>query len=72
VHAATWALVLDSVGPNETRLIARVRVNAGYHFLSLPLGLVKLIHYIMQRKQLIEIARRAEAASSASLTRKAS
>jgi len=68
-YAVTWALVLDPVGPNQTRLITRARANAGYEFHGLPLVVLKLIHYIMQRKQLIEIARRAEAASNASRSR---
>ena len=65
-YAVTWALVLDPMGSNQTRLITRARANAGYEFHGLPLVVVKLIHYIMQRKQLIEIARRSEAASNAS------
>lgn len=64
VHAATWAFVVKELEPNEVRLIARVRVNAGYRLHGLPLGLVKLVHYIMQRKQLLEITRRAEMMSS--------
>jgi hypothetical protein len=60
VHVATWAFVLEELGPEQTRLIVRVRANTGYSFRGLPLGLVKVIHYIMQRKQLLEIARRAE------------
>ncbi len=34
VHAATWAFVLDAVGPNQTRLITRARAAAGYGLFS--------------------------------------
>jgi hypothetical protein len=59
-QTATWSFVLQENGAGQTRLITRARVNAGYGFHGLPLGIVKLIHCIMQRKQLLEIARRAE------------
>jgi hypothetical protein len=62
-YAATWAFVLEELGTDTTRLIVRVRVNADYRFHGLPLAVVKLIHYVMQRKQLLEIAARAEVAS---------
>jgi carbamoyl-phosphate synthase small subunit len=57
---ATWAFVLEPIGPNQTRLITRARGNPGNSFPKLPLNLVKFIHFIMERKQLLEIARRAE------------
>jgi hypothetical protein len=63
-EAATWAFILEPAGPNRTRLITRARGRAGYSFHGLPNVLVKLIHFIMQRKQLLEIARRAEAQSN--------
>lgn len=56
----TWAFVLQEIGPNQTRLITRARASAGYEFHRLPFVFVKIIHYIMQRKQLLEIARSAE------------
>jgi hypothetical protein len=62
-HAATWSFVLQEIAPTQTRLITRARANAGYRFHGLPLGVVKVIHYVMQRKQLLEIARRAETTS---------
>jgi hypothetical protein len=62
-HAVTWAFVLQQITPTETRLIVRARANAGYGFHGLPLVLVKLIHFVMQRKQLLEIAQRAERTS---------
>jgi hypothetical protein len=57
--AATWSFALEETDPNTTRLIVRVRVNGGYRLWGLPLWIVRLIHYIMQRKQLLEITRRA-------------
>ena len=63
-YMSTWAFVLDEVGSTHTRLIVRGRAGPGYHFHNLPLWLLKLTaplgHYIMQRRQLLEIARRAE------------
>jgi hypothetical protein len=47
-----------------TRLIVRARAGAGYQFHSMPWWLAKRIvpfgHFVMQRKQLLGIARRAE------------
>jgi hypothetical protein len=63
-YLSTWAFVLEEARSNQSRLIVRGRAGRGYHFHGLPLWLLKLIaplgHYIMQRKQLLEIARRAE------------
>ena len=60
----TWAFVLDEVEPSVTRLLVRVRASADYRFHRLPnaigLWLARLVHFIMERKQLLEIARRAE------------
>jgi hypothetical protein len=61
----TWAFVLEELGPRGTRLIVRARAGADY---QPPFGLprwtlktlVPLGHAIMQRKQLLGIARRAE------------
>jgi hypothetical protein len=58
--ATTWAFVLEPVGPNRTRLITRARGDSKYDFHGLPIALVRLVHFIMERKQLLEIARRAE------------
>jgi hypothetical protein len=60
----TWSFVLEAAGACHTRLITRARANGGYAFHGLPLPLVKLIHYFMERKQLLEIARRAQAVAS--------
>jgi hypothetical protein len=61
----TWAFVLEQPQPDQTRLIVRGRVASGYHPYGLPQWLAlstgRLAHFIMQRKQLLGIARRAEA-----------
>lgn len=64
----TWSFVLEELSPETTRLIVRARGSEGYHP---PFGLpdwtattiMPWIHFIMQRKQLLGIARRAEAAA---------
>ena len=64
-YQTTWAFVLEQPQPDQTRLIVRGRVAPGYHpyglpeWLAIPTG--RLAHFIMQRKQLLGIARRAEA-----------
>jgi hypothetical protein len=61
----TWTFVLDEVTPGVTRLLVRARGGPGYRFHGLPLLLtrlvVRVVHFIMQRKQLLGIARRVEA-----------
>jgi len=70
----TWTFVLNEVAPGTTRLLVRARGGPGYRFHRLPLPLtrivVRVVHFIMQRKQLLGIARRAEGqpASSPSAT----
>jgi hypothetical protein len=60
----TWVFVLDEVAPGVTRLLVRARAGPGYRFRGLPLlltrAVVRLVHFIMQRKQLLGIAKRAE------------
>ena len=60
----TWAFVLKQVGPTRTRLIVRVRAGSRYPVYGMPpwLGfpLIRIVHFIMERKQLLGIARRAE------------
>jgi hypothetical protein len=60
----TWTFVLDEMAPDMTRLVVRARGGPGYRFHGLPLLLtrivVRLVHFIMQRKQLLGIKRRAE------------
>jgi membrane protease YdiL (CAAX protease family) len=62
----TWTFLLDHVASGVTRLLVRVRGGPGYRFHGLPLPLtrlvVRVVHFIMQRKQLLGIARRVELA----------
>jgi len=64
----TWTFVLRQVAPDVTRLVVRVRGGPGYRFRGLPLlltrAVVRVVHFIMQRKQLLGIARRAETTMS--------
>lgn len=68
-YQTTWAFVLEQPQPGQTRLIVRGRVAADYRpyglpqWLAMPLGSVA--HFIMQRKQLLNITRRAETSPSA-------
>jgi hypothetical protein len=61
---ATWAFVLEPDPGGGTRLMVRSRVARGYSFFGMPWPLSKpitlLVHHIMQRKQLLGIARRVE------------
>jgi hypothetical protein len=62
----SWAFVLEEPEPGCTRLIVRVRAGEGYHSpFGLPWWAVKALmplgHAVMQRKQLLGIARRVEA-----------
>ncbi len=65
----TWTFVLDQRPGNRTRLIVRVRAGQGYRFLGLPVWLskpvIRLEHFVMQRKQLLGIARRVESPRAA-------
>jgi hypothetical protein len=65
----TWAFVLHEMNERVTRLIVRVRAGRGYQFHRLPswLGqpIVRLVHFIMQRKQLLGVAWRAESTPAA-------
>jgi hypothetical protein len=61
----TWTFVLNEVASGVTRLVVRASGGPGYRFHGLPLPLTRLVvrigHFIMQRKQLLGIARRVEA-----------
>jgi len=65
----TWAFVLEALGDQGTRLLVRARAGSGYQFHGLPLWLIRvlvpLLHLIMERKQLIGIAQRAESTGTA-------
>jgi hypothetical protein len=60
----TWTFALHDIDDNTTRLIVRARASDDYRFHGLPksMGLLfaRLVHFVMERKQLLEIARRAE------------
>ena len=60
----TWAFMLCEVDEHTTRLIVRARANDRYRFHGLPRAmgflLARVVHFVMERKQLLEIARRAE------------
>jgi hypothetical protein len=76
-YLTTWAFVLEELGPDRTRLVVRSRAGPAYDFasvlrsvlpvrtpVSLSRPLVMSGHFLMQRKQLHGIARRAERAST--------
>jgi hypothetical protein len=67
----TWTFVLEDAAQGHTRLLVRVRGGPGYRFHGLPLPLTRLVvrgvHFVMQRKQLLGIRRRAESAGRATL-----
>ena len=60
----TWTFVLEQQRDRETRLIVRVRASREYRFHGLPWWvskpLVRIVHFVMQRRQLLGIARRVE------------
>lgn len=64
----TWSFTLEARGVNSTRLIVRARGARGYRFHGLPPSvsapLVRFVHFVMERKQLLGIARRVEAFSA--------
>ncbi len=64
-YQTTWAFILEQPQQGQTRLIVRGRVAPGYRPYGLPQWIAvpagRLAHSIMQRKQLLGIARRAEA-----------
>jgi hypothetical protein len=60
----TWAFALEHAHNTTTRLITRARASSQYPFFGLPRVIgdaaVRAVHFVMQRKQLLGIARRAE------------
>ena len=64
VPIVTWAFVLEPIDAVTTRLITRARGSADYPMFGLPpaigLPFVRVVHFVMERAQLIGIARRAE------------
>lgn len=63
-YFTSWAFALEELPPHATRLIVRGRVGPNYHPFGLPRWIALLLarpaHFIMERKQLLDIARRAE------------
>ena len=64
VYQMTWTFVLEQREPHSTRLIVRARGGRSHRFYGLPRWIAPLVlppgHFIMERKQLVGIARRAE------------
>jgi hypothetical protein len=62
--AVTWAFVLENRAGDATRLIVRVRAGQDYRWHGLPtwlsMRLISMVHFVMQRRQLLGIADRAE------------
>ena len=60
----SWAFVLFEPRPGETRIVVRGRIAEGYTPLGLPQWIAVLVakpaHFIMERKQLLGLARRVE------------
>jgi hypothetical protein len=58
----TWAFVLEDRADGSTRLIVRARGGQGYRFRGLPSWvsrpIARVVHFVMQRKQLLGIAQR--------------
>jgi len=67
--SVTWAFLLEPQPGAATRLIVRVRGGQGYRFHGLPAWLskplVRIVHFLMQRRQLLGIAQRAESMAPA-------
>ena len=62
--SATWALVLEPVDETSTRLVTRVRAAYERFAIGVLIGLVlRPIHFGMQRRQLLNVKRRAETAA---------
>lgn len=63
-YQTTWAFILEPLQPGQTRLIVRGRVASGYRPYGLPEWFAtrvgRMAHFIMERKQLLDIARRVE------------
>ena len=67
IPRTTWAFVRDDEGPDATRLMVRARGGPGdcHHLPWWPARLIVMaIHFVMQRRQLLGIARRVERAAA--------
>ena len=64
IPAMSWSFLLEERSPGVTRLIVRTRGRKGYRFFGLPQSLntaaAKVVHFVMQQKQLLGLARRVE------------
>jgi uncharacterized protein YndB with AHSA1/START domain len=64
----TWTFVLTDVYGSSTRLIVRSRASRRHPFLGLPAAigfpLIRAVHFVMQRRQLLGIAQRVEEADT--------
>ena len=61
----TWAFVLEPIGEDATRLVVRVR--ADYQpgpMMALVAPIMRAVHEVMERQQLRNLRRRAEAAAA--------
>jgi hypothetical protein len=62
--AVTWAFVLEELDERRTRLIVRARGARGYRVHGIPTWIgrpfIRFGHFVMERKQLLGIAARAE------------
>jgi len=60
----TWAFVIEDAAGGNTRLVARSRASKRYPIFGLPapigMPLVRAVHFLMQRKQLLGLAERVE------------
>jgi hypothetical protein len=65
----TWAFILEQHPRGTTRLVVRARGGQNYKLFGLPVWLskpaIRVVHFLMQRKQLLEIARRVESSGAA-------
>lgn len=63
----TWSFVLKEETPGATRLLVRARGGQHYQFYHLPWWIarhiVPLIHFVMERRQLLGIRQRVEASA---------
>jgi hypothetical protein len=62
--SSSWTFVLEPIGHHQTRLLVRVRATESFRFHGLPALLTKIlmrfVHFVMERKQLLGIVERAE------------
>ena len=65
----TWAFVLEDLHDGRTRLMVRARGSRAYPFYGLPAWIgrpiVGLVHFVMERRQLLGIAARVESSAPA-------